>query len=218
MYLPSQFNSINRSDAIALMRGYPLASLISVDDAGLPFVTHLPLHLQEPDANRSGEINWLLLGHVAKANPHWHYLQTRPQAVVTFMGPQAYLSPTVYPDLVRVPTWNYLALHCTVQTRLIESPGEIEALLQKLIADHEPAYAAQWRELDAGYQEQMLSAVVGFELQVTNWQCKLKLNQHRPESHAAMQAQYASGNDNVRALALWMERLGIAPPANRRTS
>jgi len=218
MYLPSQFNSTNRSDAIALMRGYPLASLISVDDAGLPFVTHLPLHLQEPAANRSGEKNWLLLGHVAKANPHWHYLQTKPQAVVTFMGPHAYLSPSVYPDLTRVPSWNYLALHCTVQATLVEAPREKEALLQKLIVEHEPAYAAQWQALEAAYQQKMLSGIVAFELQVTAWQCKLKLNQHRPESHAAMQAEYASGNDNERALALWMERLGIPPPANRRTS
>src|SRR5665811_221486 len=112
MYLPPQFDAKERSQALDIMRAHPLASLISVDDAGLPFVTHLPLHLQEPDANRSDEKKWLLLGHVAKANPHWHYLQTRPQAVVTFMGPQAYLSPTMYPDLVRVPTWKYLALHC----------------------------------------------------------------------------------------------------------
>ena len=212
MYLPSQFNSTNRSDAIALMRAYPLASLISVDDAGLPFVTHLPLHLQEPAANLSGEENWLLLGHVAKANPHWHYLQTRPQAVVTFMGPQAYLSPTVYPDLVRVPTWNYLAVHCTVQARLIDDAKAKDQLLKKLIAEHEPAYAAQWRTLEPDYQQKMLAAIVGFELRVTDLQCKLKLNQHRPESHAKMHEIYASGNDDGRALAAWLERLGLASP------
>lgn len=218
MYLPPQFNSKNKSDATALMRAYPFASLISVDDAGLPFVTHLPLHLKERTASGADPENWLLLGHVAKSNAHWRYLQARSQAVVTFMGPHAYLSPSVYPDLTRVPSWNYLALHCTVQATLIEAPREKEVLLQKLIAEHEPAYAAQWHALEADYQQKMLSGIVAFELQVTAWQCKLKLNQHRPESYAAMLAQYASGNDNERALALWMERLGIAPPANRRTS
>ena len=212
MYLPTQFNSKEKTHAIALMRAYPFASLISVDDAGLPFVSHIPLHLEERDSQM------VLLGHVAKANPHWRYLQTRPQALVTFIGPQAYLSPRVYPDLARVPTWNYLAVHCTVQTTLIEDASEKDRLLKKIIADHEPAYAAQWRGLDQEFTQKMLSAIVGFELHVLDLQCKLKLNQHRPESYAAMQAQYASGNDNERALALWMERLGIAPPANRRTS
>lgn len=211
MYLPPQFNSSNRSDAVELMRTHPFASLISVDDADLPFVTHLPLHLKEAAASDSGAQNWQLLGHVAKANPHWRYLQTRPQAVVTFMGPHAYLSPSVYPDLVRVPTWNYLALHCTVRATLIENPSEKENLLQQLIADHEPAYAAQWSDLAPDFRQKMLAAIVGFELQVTGWQCKLKLNQHRPESHARMHQIYASTGADERALAEWMERLGMAP-------
>lgn len=204
MYLPPQFNSKNNSDAAELMRANPFASLISVDDAGLPFVSHIPLHLE-----KQGEYS-VLLGHVAKPNPHWRYLKARPQALVTFMGPHAYLSPAVYPDLTRVPTWNYLAVHCTVQATLIEDPMEKDKLLKKLIANHEPAYAEQWRGLGDEFAQKMLAGIVGFELRVTELQCKLKINQHRPESHASMQALYSSGNDNERALAAWMARLGMA--------
>ncbi|MDO9198515.1 FMN-binding negative transcriptional regulator [Rhodoferax sp.] len=203
MYLPPQFNSKNKSDAAEVMRANPFASLISVDDVGLPFVSHIPLHLEERGADH------VLLGHVAKANPHWRYLQARPQAVVTFMGPHAYLSPSVYPDLTRVPTWNYLAVHCTVQASLIEDPIAKDALLKKLIADHEPAYAEQWRGLGDEFAHKMLAGIVGFELRVIELQCKLKINQHRPESFDAMRALYASGNDNERALATWMDRLAI---------
>lgn len=205
MYLPPQFKSKSAADAVALMRAYPLGSLISVDDDGLPFVTHLPLHVELHDDTI------LLLGHCAKANPHWRYLQARPQALVTFMGPHAYLSPAVYPDLLRVPTWNYLAVHCTVQATLIEDPEQKDGLLKKLIADHEPAYAQQWRSLDTEFAHKMLTGIVGFELHVTDLQCKLKINQHRPESHTAMRAMYASGNDNGRALAGWIDRLGMIP-------
>lgn len=211
MYLPSQFNSKNNSDATELMRAHPFASLISVDDAGLPFVSHIPLHLEERPSTGSEQENSVLLGHVARSNPHWRYLKARPQAVVTFMGPHAYLSPRVYPDLVRVPSWNYLAVHCTVQAALIEDPTEKDKLLKKLIADHEPAYAAQWQGLGNEFAQKMLAGIVGFELRVTELQCKLKINQHRPESHDAMRALYASGDDNERALAAWMERLGMAP-------
>ncbi len=140
----------------------PFASLISVDDAGLPYVTHLPLHLEE-----RGE-QMVLLGHVAKPNPHWRYLQARPQAVVTFLGPHAYLSPKVYPDLARVPTWNYLAVHCTVQATLIEDPAAKDKLLKTLIGDHEPPYAQQWRDLGEEFAHKMLAGIVGFELQVTD--------------------------------------------------
>ena len=205
MYLPSQFNSKNNSDAAELIRAYPFASLISADDDGLPFVSHIPLHLEERGAQR------VLWGHVARPNPHWRYLQARPQAVVTFLGPHAYLSPQVYPDLTRVPTWNYLAVHCTVQASLIEDPVEKDELLKKLIADHEPAYAEQWKGLGNDFAQKMLAGIVGFELLVTALQCKLKINQHRPESHDATRAMYLSGNDNERALAAWIERLGLAP-------
>ena len=204
MYLPAQFNSRQREHAAALMREYPFASLISNDDTGLPYVSHIPLHLQE-----QGE-QLVLLGHVAKPNPHWRYLQARPQAVVTFLGPHAYMSPKVYPDLARVPTWNYLAVHCTVQATLVEDELAKDRLLKQLIGDHEPPYADQWRGLGADYAHKMLAGIVAFELRVSELQCKLKLNQHRPEAHAAMKAVYAAGGEDQRALALWMDRLGLS--------
>jgi transcriptional regulator len=206
MYLPNQFKSEDISHALTLMRENPLASLISTDDSGLPFLTHLPLHAEQ---NKDAESGLVLWGHVAKGNPHWRYLQARPQAVVAFLGPHAYMSPSVYPDLARVPTWSYVAVHCTVEARLIDDPVEKDALLKKLIGDHEPAYAEQWRGLDDSFAQKMLAAIVGFELRVSSWQCKIKVNQHRPESHVAMSDLLARGNDNERGVAQWMARLGL---------
>ena len=210
MYLPPQFKG-DHAQAAALIKEYPFASLISVDDAGLPYVTHLPLHLEQGAQEGPEQAQWMLLGHVAKANPHWRHLQTRSQAVVTFLGPHAYLSPKVYPDLARVPSWNYLAVHCTVQASLIQEPLAKDQLLKKLISDHEPTYAEQWRGLDEEFVQKMLAGIVAFELRVTDLQCKLKINQHRPESFGVMKALYAAGTENECALAAWMDRLGMSP-------
>jgi transcriptional regulator len=119
------------------------------------------------------------------------------------------MSPKVYPDLTRVPTWSYLAVHCTVQARLVEEPDAKDALLKKLIGDHEPAYAEQWRGLSADYAHKMLSGIVAFELDIVGLQCKLKLNQHRPEALSAMKSIYAKGDPNEQALAAWMDTLGL---------
>jgi transcriptional regulator len=100
-------------------------------------------------------------------------------------------------------------VHCTVQATLVEDPAAKDALLKKLIADHEPSYAAQWRSLGEEFARKMLAGIVGFELQVLQLQCKLKLNQHRPEAHAAMRAGYGAGNERERELARWMDRLGM---------
>ncbi len=205
MYLPAHFaakdSNMTQATAHALIRANPFASLISTDEVGLPFVTPLPLHLLA-DSDQT-----LLLGHCARPNPHWRYLAARPKAVVTFMGPHAYMTPRVYPDLVRVPTWNYLTVHCTVEAKIIETFDDKDRLLKHLIADHDPAYADQWRGLGEDYQHKMMNGIVAFELKVLAMQCKVKLNQHRPEARAAMHALYSQGNDNERALADWMEKL-----------
>jgi transcriptional regulator len=205
MYLPPQFVAKDDRHALELMQQYPLASLISIDDAGFPFVSHIPLHVDVRGAQ------WVLQGHCAKANPHWHYLKARPKAAVSFMGPQAYMSPNVYPDLVRVPTWSYLAVQCTVQARLLDEPQDKELILKNLIKDHDPAYEEQWRDLDVDFQKKMLSGVVAFELDIIDSKCKIKLNQHRPESHASLYNTYAHGNDAEQALSRWMLKLGLVP-------
>jgi transcriptional regulator len=212
MYQPPQFIAKDASIAPELMRSHPLAQLISVDDEGLPFVTPLPLHVVEEGGGLT------LLGHVARPNPHAGYLRERPTAVVVFQGPQAYMTPRVYPDLVRVPTWSYLAVHATVQARIVEGFEDKDRLLKHLIHDHDPAYADQWRGLGEAYQHKMMAGIVAFELRVTELQCKVKLNQHRPESHVAMHAAYAAGNADEQALAGWMQRLGMVLPTAKVTA
>ena len=100
-----------------------------------------------------------------------------------------------------------------VEARLIEEPAEKDVLLKKLIGDHEPAYAQQWRDLGEEFQLKMLNGIVGFELRVTVLQCKVKINQHRKESHAAMRAMYGAGTPDEQALAVWMDRLGMTAEA-----
>lgn len=203
MYMPPQFSAKDSALAATVMREHPFASLISVDDDGLPYVTHLPLHLEERPEGM------VLLGHCARPNPHWRFLDKRPKALATFLGPHGYLSPRVYPDLQRVPSWNYVAVHCTVEARLIDEPLAKDRLLKKLIGDHEPPYAEQWRGLPEDFAHKLLAGIVAFELRVVDLQCKIKLNQHRPESHAAMKAGYLAAEGPEKALATWMDRVGL---------
>jgi transcriptional regulator len=202
MYLPRQFDQ--PAQATTLMREHPFASLVTTDDSGFPCVTHLPLRLE---TLAGGALR--LLGHCARANPQWGHLLQRPLALVSFMGPHAYMSPKVYADLQRVPTWSYVAVQARVRARVLEGEAAKDALLKQLIAEHEPAYADQWRALPEDYTEKMLKAIVAFELDIEDLQCAVKLNQHRPESHTAMYQAYRVGGANEQALADWMQRMGL---------
>ena len=204
MYLPKQFNHPEHARSIILEN--PFASLVSNDDEGFPFISHIPIKLM-PHATDAQQDK--LLGHVAKGNPHAGFLHKRPQVLLTFMGPQAYMSPAVYPDLIRVPTWSYVAVHVKAEVRILDGEEAKDALLKQLIADHEPAYAQQWRGLPETYTHPMMNAIVAFEMKLLEVQTKVKLNQHRPEAHAAMHAAYDAGNESEKALALWMRRLGL---------
>ncbi|MGC2520915.1 MAG: FMN-binding negative transcriptional regulator [Burkholderiales bacterium] len=203
MYLPRQFEMHDRGMVLEVMRRHNFALLVSNDDGGRPFATHLPVVVGERDSGV------LIEAHVARPNPHWRHLMSQPEALMVFSGPHAYMSPVVYPDRERVPTWNYLAVHAYGRVRLVDDPAGKDALLQRLIAIHDPAYAEQWRSLGEEFRGRMLSGIVGFELAVERLEGKFKLNQHRPEAHAAMKAAYARGSEEERMLAEWMQRLGL---------
>lgn len=202
MYVPRQFDQ--PAQAAAVMREHPLGSLVTTDNDGFPCVTHLPLRLETQPGGAQR-----LLGHCARSNPQWKHLLQRPLALVSFMGPHAYMSPKVYTDLQRVPTWSYVAVQARVRARVLEGEAAKDSLLKQLIGDHEPAYADQWRGLPEDYTDKMLHAIVAFELDVEDLKCAVKLNQHRPESHTAMYQAYRAGGANEQALADWMQRVGL---------
>jgi transcriptional regulator len=174
VYIPEYFRVREHEDAIKFMRANPFAILISSTETG-PFATHLPLFVRaEP-----GEEKVVLRGHVAKANPHWRYLEQQPQCLVIFHGPHSYISPSNYTVRESVPTWNYGAVHLYGNAKVFSSPEALLGILHDLINTFEPAYAAQWASFDEAYRERMLKQIVGFEIEVTKMEAKFKLNQNR---------------------------------------
>ena len=174
MYIPEYFRVRDHEDAIKFMRANPFAILISSADAG-PFATHLPLFVR----TEKGDEKIVLRGHVAKANPHWRYLEQQPQCLTIFHGPHSYISPSNYTARESVPTWNYGAVHLYGSAKVFSSPEALQGVLHELIQTFEPAYASQWASLDAGFRERMLKQIVGFEIEVTKMEAKFKLGQNR---------------------------------------
>ena len=172
MYIPEHFRVRDHADAMAFMRGNPFAILVSTMAEG-PFASHVPVAIRE-----AGE-QVTIRGHVAKANPHWRYLETDPRCLVIFHGAHAYISPSNYNTQESVPTWNYGTVHAYGKARLYSSQEELLPMLHELMPMFEPAYAEQWAGLSASYRERMLSHIVGFEIVVTGIEAKFKLSQNR---------------------------------------
>ncbi len=209
LYVPPAFRV--SAPAWELVREHPLLQLVTVDEQHAPQFSWVPMHLEQIPQAGPPPVAGRLLGHLAKANPQVQTLARQPVATAICMGPQAYMPTTVYPDVQRVPTWNYLVVSLTLRAHVLEGHAAKDALLKHLIADHQPAYADQWRSLPSDFTERMLNAIVAYDFEVLDVQAKFKLNQHRPEAHPAMHAHYANGNEQEQALAQWMQRLGLVP-------
>jgi transcriptional regulator len=209
MYLPAQFKQKDLELTRQAMRESPFATLVSVVPGTLhPGISQLPIVV--PDSLESAADAVVLLGHLARGNPHSQLLNQAGSHQLLFTGPNAYMSPSVYADKNRVPTWSHISIQARGTIKRLEGHAAMDALLKALIAQHEPAYAEQWRGIPLDMQEKLLGAIVCFEFHIETLESKFKLNQHRPESHAAMYEQLqAAGSGNERALAEWMKRLGL---------
>jgi transcriptional regulator len=172
VYIPEHFRVEDRAAALAFMRANPFAILVSSTADG-PFATHLPVVIREDDQQL------VLRGHVAKANPHWHYLDQQPECLTIFHGPHAYVSPTNYDTKENVPTWNYGAVHVYGNARTYSAPEDLLGMLHDLIPTFEAAYAEQWASFSEAYRSRILSHIVGFEITVTKLEAKFKLSQNR---------------------------------------
>lgn len=172
MYIPEHFRVRDHASAIAFMRANPFVILVSSTGDG-PFATHVPVVIRE-----NGD-NLILRGHVAKANPHWRYLEQHPHCLTIFHGPHAYISTTNYVTPENVPTWNYAAVHVYGNARTYTAQQDLLAMLHDLIPTFEAAYEQQWNSLSEAYRNRMLGHIVGFEIAVTKVEAKFKLSQNR---------------------------------------
>ncbi len=205
MYIPEHFRLRHDSDAITFMRANPFAILISSTDDG-PFATHLPLSIHGEEGKAT-----TLRGHVAKANPHWRYLEAHTQCLTIFHGPHSYISPKNYTVRESVPTWNYAAVHVYGNARLFAAEHEVHGMLEELMSSFEPAYREQWETLSAKFRENMLRQIVGFEISATRIEGKFKLSQNRVRQDQAnvIAALEKSEDSTISGVARMMKEHGL---------
>ena len=208
MYIPKQFQIADTAWCHALMRAQSFAAMITADDAGAPFATHLPI-LVDPARGPLGTLR----GHVARANPHWRYLAAGRPSLVVFSGAHAYVSPSWYATHPSVPTWNYVAVHATGTGTLVEDPARVTALLADLVRTYESSGPTAWslEGLPADYLAGMQRGIVAFEIPIERLEGKAKLSQNRDAVDQARtrEALAAAEDPLARAVAALMAG---APP------
>lgn len=210
MYVPQHFSVSDARVVDDFVRANGFATLVCIRRDG-PFATHVPLLLEGSFASEAR-----LLGHVARANPHWREFDGEREFLAVFAGPHAYVSPAWYVDRRAVPTWNYAAVHVSGPARTLDDPDQVQAVLNELLRTYEGSDQPAWREqLPAGFWESMSRGIVAFELTVRRWEAKFKLGQNRSAADraATVEALAADHRAESRALAAFCRALGAEEDA-----
>ncbi len=174
MYIPNAFRQDDLEKLVGFMRANSFATLVSVLD-GLPVASHVPLVV------RWQEDVVQLIGHLAKANPQSEAFGNG-ESLAIFIGPHAYISPSLYEKRESVPTWNYIAVHAYGTPRVItlaDSRHVLEEMLGAIIETYDPSYKGQWNDLSEKFRDGMMNGIVAFEMPVTRLEGKYKLSQNR---------------------------------------
>lgn len=158
--------------ALELVQRNPFALLVS--GGSPPVATHTPILL--PDGAESLDT---LVGHMARANPHWRSLSD--EVLVVFSGPHGYVSPTAYGYAPAVPTWNYAAVHVTGTVALIDDREETLAVVEHTVRTAESGRDPVWDMTSSRDRfAELVGGVVAFRIQVRKVRSNFKLSQDMP--------------------------------------
>jgi transcriptional regulator len=200
VYIPSSFAERDVDTLFAFIEAHPLATLVTTSPADGLIATHLPLVLDRK-AGPSGT----LFGHLARANPHSRVLgQDAIAALVMFLGPDAYITPTWYRTKEEtgrvVPTWNYVAVHAYCTLRAVDDPQDLRRHLGELTHDHESRRPYPWHVSDAPdeFIEAQMKAIIGMRLQIDRLEGKWKMSQNRSDADVAGVIRGLSTSDTPR--------------------
>lgn len=178
IYVPKLFDVQELEKILPILESYSFATVLSADESGQPFFSHIPLIVKHDGKSLS------LIGHVSKSNPQAKHLKDRPTAHVIVNGPHTYITPKWYKSGRDVPTWNYVAIHLSGSVTMIESADGLVSLLSTLSEKFESGSEDPWSfELpkDLYDPQKLTNAIVGFEINITEIEAKFKLNQNRNE-------------------------------------
>jgi transcriptional regulator len=183
MYLPNHFEEVRDEELLRTIAAYPLGALVVRGPHGLD-ANLVPFLIDE-----AKERPRKLLAHVARANPLWKETMEGDEALVIFRADDAYISPNWYPSKhefhKQVPTWNYRVVHVHGRLYIRDDERFVRGVVARLTRTHEAQTGAPrpWKMTDssAEYIDQMLSNIVGIEIEITEMVGKWKLSQNKDE-------------------------------------
>jgi transcriptional regulator len=182
MYLPDHFEEARAEELLRTIAAHPLGALVVNGPHGLD-ANHVPFLVDETSGGKK------LLAHVARANPLWNEARDGNEALVIFRAGDTYISPNWYPSKHevhrQVPTWNYRVVHVHGRLYFRDDERFVRGVVARLTRTHEARIGSPkpWKMTDSSpeYMAEMISKIVGIEIEITRMVGKWKLSQNKEE-------------------------------------
>lgn len=212
MYIPRRYEEKDKDTIFQFIRENSFAILVSIRD-GLPVGTHIPLLLEK---NEQGQD--ILMGHISRGNDQKRSLTDGAKVLAIFPGPHAYISPRWYTQ-IRVPTWNYIAVHIYGTIKIVEGEA-LRAALSRLMNNFEQHLPrpVHMEEIPQKELNDDLRGIVGFEILVEDIEAAYKLSQNRDEqSYHQVIDQLEQGDGLAKAVSDEMQKISqeLFPPKDK---
>lgn len=175
LFVPEHFTFAAEPALLDFVRRHPLGQMVSAGDGGLR-ATAAALIVGE-DHGEPG----MLLGHLARRNPHAGLVRRGAHAVIVFQGANAYISPRWNRENPSLPTWSYEAVQVRGTFEAFEAPSDARWVLEQTIGHMERDATQPWRLEEAPPElvATLLEHIVAFRFRVTDMQGIRRLNQNR---------------------------------------
>ena len=167
MFIPEEYRARDPRVGFALIAELRTGTLITQAPPGdVPAASHLPFMLDTAGHDPDTGAGAVLIGHVDRRNPQWQALGAHPACRVAFLSPQAHVSPSWYGTAPRAPTWLYAPVHVVGRASLVDDPGALRAMVERLSGELEPAGSTWETGQIVPYTERLMAHIVGFTIAV----------------------------------------------------
>lgn len=174
MYHIPHFKARSNSEVLAFMQAHPFVTVVAVNAANQPIVTHIPVCIS---VQEDGTVN--LSGHVMRQQEHTLAMELNNEVMVIFQGAHAYVSAQLYEPQNTASTWNYSAVHARAKVKWMDDEGLLD-VLNRLTKQFEPKNSVSLVEhMDPAYVKQHMKAIIGFEMEVYDLQHVFKWSQNK---------------------------------------
>ena len=180
MYRPPAFATNDIAALHEAIRARVFATVACVVDGAIAFA-YAPVVL-DADAGSHGTVRFHLAGNNPLAN-----IADRTALQISFLGPDAYVSPDWYETKGRVPTWNYLAVEGRGAAKRLNSDGLRQLLVDLSAVEESKLLPKKPWTIDKVPEEKMgplMNAIMGFSVRFETLEGKFKLSQNVPREDA----------------------------------